>query len=138
MKKKMETLIKRGALEGNAEFESLHTAYETAKAEREQARTAKSVAKTAYQEAIRQGKKNKGELIESLTAFRQAKCMEAYHRAGSQLAKYRLHSWLEDYLKNPPPSPETKKPARKTPPGKATARKKQAATKPAKKTETVR
>jgi serine protease inhibitor ecotin len=99
MKKKIAALLKDGSLKGNAEYESLLKAQQLAKRALERAKKEKSEAQTVCQEALAQGKKDQDGLLELLTAYRQAKCMRQYHRAGHKLAKHRLHSWLENYLK---------------------------------------
>jgi hypothetical protein len=99
MKKKIEALLSDGALAGNAGFEPLHKPFQSAKRALAKAQKEKSEAKNAYRDALGQGEKDHDRLLELLTAYRQAKFMQRYHRAGQKLAKHRLHRWVEDYLK---------------------------------------
>jgi hypothetical protein len=100
MKKKIEALLKDGSLAGNAEYGALFMAQQSAKRAFEKAKKEKSEAKNAYRDALDNGEKDHDRLFELLTACRQAKFMQLYHRAAHKLAKYRLTRWLEGFLKN--------------------------------------
>lgn len=100
MKKKIEALLRDGSLAGNAEYEALHKSLQSTKRALERAKTAKSDAKSAYQDALGKDEKDDERLFELLTVFRQAKCMQQFHRAAFKLVKHKLHRWLESYLKN--------------------------------------
>lgn len=100
MKKKIEALLRDGSLAGNAQYEALHKSHQSAKRALERAKTAKSDAKTTYQDALGKDDKDHDRLFELLTAFRQAKCMQQFHRAAAKLAKHKLYRWLEMHLKN--------------------------------------
>jgi len=100
MKKKIEALLRDGSLAGNAQYEALHKSHQSAKRALERAKTAKSDAKTTYQDALGKDEKDHDHLFELLTAFRQAKCMQQFHRAAAKLAKHKLYRWLENHLKN--------------------------------------
>lgn len=109
MKKKIEALLKDGSLEGNAGFAPVFKAHQSAKNAFEKAKKAKFEAKQAYRSALEQGEKDNERLLELLTAFRQAKSMQQYHRAGFKLALHRLHGWVESWLKNAEVPHEPKK-----------------------------
>ncbi len=100
MKKKIEALLRDGSLAGNAQYEALHKSHQSAKRAHERAKTAKSDVRTTYQDALGKDEKDHDRLFELLTAFRQAKCMQQFHRAGLKLAKHKLHRWIETHLKN--------------------------------------
>ncbi|MBP6826603.1 MAG: hypothetical protein KA165_08605 [Saprospiraceae bacterium] len=102
MKKKLETLLREGRAAGNAEFKNLHHAYQNAQTALERAKSEKSEARQSYRDAVEHDKKESDRVFELLTAFRQAKSMVKYHRAGWQLAKHRFYHWLEVYLKSTP------------------------------------
>lgn len=134
MKKKLEALLREDRVLGNAEFKKLHGAYQTAKTALERAKHEKSEARQLYREANTSDEKDGDRLLELLTAFRQAKSMVKYHRAGWQWAKHRLHRWLEVWLTSAP-TPEQVEKVRpvKTKPGKIAPAKTSATPKPAKK-----
>ncbi len=100
MKKKIEHLLAEGKFGGNAEFKKLHKAHESAKAVVAQAKMAKSAAKSAYRTLLEgQHKGQSDQLVELLGDFRKAKYMQQYHRVEADLAKHRLHLWVENWLK---------------------------------------
>ena len=100
MKKKIEALLRDGSLAGNAQYEALYKSHQSANRAHERAKTAKSDAKTTYQDALGKDEKDHDRLFELLTVFRQAKCMQQFHRAAAKLAKHKLYRWLEAHLKN--------------------------------------
>lgn len=100
MRKKLEALLADGSVAGNAACQTLHKAFQNGKRSLTKAKKEKNEARVAYREAVSNDEKDQDRLFELLTAFRRAKYMHRYHRAGYQLAKYRLTGWLEAWLKN--------------------------------------
>lgn len=100
MKKKIEALLRDGSVAGNVEHEALQKNYQSAKRALERAKIVKSNTKTAYRAALGKDEKDHDHLFELLTVFRQAKSMQQFHRAAHKLAKYKMHKWLESFLKN--------------------------------------
>ena len=54
------------------------------------------MAKAAYRVVVEEGEEDLCKRMELLTAYRQAKLMEAYHRLDFDLARLRLHTLLEE------------------------------------------
>lgn len=114
MKKKITALLENGALTGNQEFNALQKAHQTAKRAAERAKKEKSEAKSVYREALNGGEKDQVRLFELFTAFRQARYMHRFHRAGLKLRAHQLEHWLEGWLKQAevPHAPEKRVAAR--------------------------
>lgn len=134
MKKKIEALLREGSLADNAEFAPLQKSHQSTRRAVERAKKEKDAAKSAYRNALGNGEKDQDLLLELLTAFRQAKYMQRYHGAALKLAKHRLHTWVESWLKNAEVPHEPKKAAKAAPKlkkaGKAAGQKPAAATAP--------
>ena len=134
MKKKLEALLREGRVVGNTEFKKLYAAYQTAKTALERAKSEKSEARQSYRDAVAHDEKDNDRIFEYLTAFRQAKSMVEYHRAGWQWAKHRFRRWLETYLTSAPaPKKASKANPAKTKSGKIAPAKPSITPKPAKK-----
>lgn len=97
MKKKIELLLHDGQAAKDRVFTGLRQNYQTAKESLDQAKADKATAKSAYHTALRKHATDEEQLFVLLTAFRQAKCQHLFHRAGFQLAKYRLNRWADAY-----------------------------------------
>lgn len=109
MKKALQSVLQDERAAANPAFTTLFQHYSTVKEALLQAKTVKLTAKSAYQQALR-GRLPEAEVLELLTAFRQAKYLQLYQEEALQLSKYRLRMWLDEHFSgNEIPHPTEKK-----------------------------
>ncbi|MBK8554679.1 MAG: hypothetical protein IPL65_02385 [Lewinellaceae bacterium] len=109
MKDLQKLLHQQEHLKTNPSFIDVYEACADAQFALVESKLQKEAAEDAYQKAIDRKEKDEPVLLELLTALRQTKFMHLYHKAGYQLAKYKLEHFIDLHQPGTSVKPSRKK-----------------------------
>jgi hypothetical protein len=97
--KKIEEILHRERLTENPEFKAAYRDYQDARRRRDEAREGHRQARRTYRHAEENGEHDEDQLTELQLQLRQEKHLARYHREAYRLARHRLRSWIDSFLR---------------------------------------